>query len=147
MFFVFFLLFHCSQLNTGSYRWKLSTFYLLQSISMAIQQGNTVCVMGWPKSTSSVVYGRLHLFFKLIFLKNKRNEKRPFLVNSKIFFCARIKNCNKVQSFSARFGWFWDDNLPLDLLLSGASHQTLVFCYQNCSDLLWEKMFYWNSRL
>ena len=32
---------------------KLSTFYLFQSISMVIQQGNAVCVMGCPKNTSS----------------------------------------------------------------------------------------------
>ena len=32
---------------------KLSTFYRLQSISMAIQQTNAVFVMGCPKSTSS----------------------------------------------------------------------------------------------
>ena len=36
---------------------KLSTFYLLQSISMAIQQGNAVCVMGCPKSTSTGLEG------------------------------------------------------------------------------------------
>ena len=28
---------------------KLSTFYLMQSISMAIQKGNAVCVRGCPK--------------------------------------------------------------------------------------------------
>ena len=32
---------------------KLSTFYLFQSISMAIQRGNAVCVMGCVKDTSS----------------------------------------------------------------------------------------------
>jgi hypothetical protein len=31
---------------------KLSTFYLMQSISMAIQKGNAVCVRGCPKKTS-----------------------------------------------------------------------------------------------
>ena len=32
----------------------LSTFYLVfQSISMALQKSNTVCVMGCPKDTSS----------------------------------------------------------------------------------------------
>ena len=36
---------------------KLSTFYLLQSISMAIQRGNAVCVMGCPKSTSTGLEG------------------------------------------------------------------------------------------
>ena len=32
---------------------KLSSFYLFQSISMAIQRGNAVCVMGCPKNRSS----------------------------------------------------------------------------------------------
>ena len=32
---------------------KLSTFYLFQSISMAIQKCNAVCVMGCPKDNSS----------------------------------------------------------------------------------------------
>ena len=36
---------------------KLSTFFLFQSISMAIQQGNAVCVMGYPKNTSTGLDG------------------------------------------------------------------------------------------
>ena len=32
---------------------KLSNFFLFQSISMAVQKGNAVCVMGCPKNTSS----------------------------------------------------------------------------------------------
>ena len=36
---------------------KLSTFYLFQSISMAIQRGNAVCVMGCPKNRSSGLEG------------------------------------------------------------------------------------------
>ena len=36
---------------------KLSTFYLFQSISMAIQRGNAVCVMGCPKDTSTGLEG------------------------------------------------------------------------------------------
>ena len=32
---------------------KLSTFYLKQCISMAIQKGNVVCVRGCPKKTST----------------------------------------------------------------------------------------------
>jgi hypothetical protein len=32
---------------------KLFTFYLMQCISMAIQKGNTVCVRGCPKKTST----------------------------------------------------------------------------------------------
>ena len=36
---------------------KLSTFYLFQSISMAIQKGNAVCVMGCVKDTSSGLEG------------------------------------------------------------------------------------------
>ena len=36
---------------------KLSTFYLFQSISMAIQRGNAVCVMGCVKDTSSGLEG------------------------------------------------------------------------------------------
>ena len=36
---------------------KLSTFFLFQSISMAIQQGNAVCVMGCPKNRSSGLEG------------------------------------------------------------------------------------------
>ena len=36
---------------------KLSTFYLFQSISMAIQKGNVVCVMGLVKNTSSGLEG------------------------------------------------------------------------------------------
>ena len=31
---------------------KLSTFYLMQSISVAIQKGNAVCVRGCPKKSS-----------------------------------------------------------------------------------------------
>jgi hypothetical protein len=36
---------------------KLSTFYLFQSISMAIQRGNAQCVMGCVKDTSSGLEG------------------------------------------------------------------------------------------
>ena len=36
---------------------KLSTFYLLQSISMAIQRGNAICVTTWVKDTSSGLEG------------------------------------------------------------------------------------------
>ena len=36
---------------------KLSTFFIFQSISMAIQQGNAVCVMGWPKNISTGLEG------------------------------------------------------------------------------------------
>ena len=36
---------------------KLSTFYLMQSTSMAIQQGNAVCVRGCPKKTSTGLEG------------------------------------------------------------------------------------------
>ena len=36
---------------------KLSTFFLFQSISMAIQRGNAVCVMGCPKNRSSGLEG------------------------------------------------------------------------------------------
>ena len=38
------------QKNSGE---KLSTFFLFQSISMAIQRGNAVCVMGCPKDKST----------------------------------------------------------------------------------------------
>ena len=31
---------------------KVSTFYLMQNIPMAIQQGNAVCIRGCPKSRS-----------------------------------------------------------------------------------------------
>ena len=36
---------------------KLSTFYLKQRISMAIQKGNAVCVRGCPKKTSPGLEG------------------------------------------------------------------------------------------
>ena len=36
---------------------KLSTFYLFQSISMAIQRGNAVCVMGCPKEKPTGLEG------------------------------------------------------------------------------------------
>jgi hypothetical protein len=36
---------------------KLSSFFLFQSISMAIQKGNAVCVMGCPKNRSSGLEG------------------------------------------------------------------------------------------
>ena len=36
---------------------KLSTFYLMQSISMAIQKGNAVCVRGCPKKLSPGLEG------------------------------------------------------------------------------------------
>ena len=36
---------------------KLSTFFLMQSISMAIQQGNAACIRGCPKRTSSGLEG------------------------------------------------------------------------------------------
>ena len=39
---------------------KLSTFFLFQSISMAIQQGNAVCVMGCPKDTSTGLEGQFN---------------------------------------------------------------------------------------
>ena len=39
---------------------KLSTFFLFQSISMAIQKGNAVCVMSCPKDISSGLDGLFH---------------------------------------------------------------------------------------
>jgi hypothetical protein len=36
---------------------KLSTFYLMQSISMAVQKGKTVCVRSCPKKTSPGLEG------------------------------------------------------------------------------------------
>ena len=36
---------------------KLPTFFLFQSISMAIQRGNAVCVMGCPKNRSAGLEG------------------------------------------------------------------------------------------
>ena len=36
---------------------KLSIFFPFQSISMAIQQGNAVCVMGCSKNTSTRLEG------------------------------------------------------------------------------------------
>ena len=36
---------------------KLSTFHLLQMISMAIQQGNAICVTNWVKDRSSGLEG------------------------------------------------------------------------------------------
>ena len=36
---------------------KLSTFYLSQNISMAIQRGNAICVMGCPKDRSPGLKG------------------------------------------------------------------------------------------
>jgi hypothetical protein len=36
---------------------KLSSFFLFQSISMAIQKGNAVCVMGCPKNRHSGLEG------------------------------------------------------------------------------------------
>ena len=39
---------------------KLTTFFLFQSISMAIQRGNAVCVMGCPKNRSSGLEGLLN---------------------------------------------------------------------------------------
>ena len=36
---------------------KLSTFYLFQGISMAIQQSNAICVVGCPKDKSSGLMG------------------------------------------------------------------------------------------
>ena len=36
---------------------KLSTFYLMQSISMAIQKGNAACVRGCPKKSSPGLEG------------------------------------------------------------------------------------------
>ena len=40
---------------------KLSTFYLMQSISMAIQKGNAVCVRGCPKKPSTGLEGLFNL--------------------------------------------------------------------------------------
>jgi hypothetical protein len=37
---------------------KLSTFYLMQSISIAIQKGNAVCVMGCPQKSSPGLFSR-----------------------------------------------------------------------------------------
>ena len=39
---------------------KLSTFFLFQSISMAVQQANAVCVVGCPKNRSSGLEGLLN---------------------------------------------------------------------------------------
>ena len=39
---------------------KLSTFYLFQSISMAIQKGNVTCVMGCLKDQSSGLEGLIN---------------------------------------------------------------------------------------
>ena len=41
---------------------KVSTFYLFQSFSMAIQKGNAVCVMGYPKNTSSGLKGLFNFY-------------------------------------------------------------------------------------
>ena len=43
---------------------KLSTFYLMQSISMAIQKGNAVCVRGCSKKTSTGLEGLSIFMFK-----------------------------------------------------------------------------------
>ena len=47
-----------STLTSQDATWeKLSTFYLFQSISMAIQRGNAICVMGCPKDRSPGLEG------------------------------------------------------------------------------------------
>ena len=54
------------QVATGE---NLSTFYLFQSISMAIQKGNAVCVMGCPKDNSSGLEGtKLKSYDKKIYI-------------------------------------------------------------------------------
>ena len=45
------------QKNQNATGEKLSTFFLFQSIPMAIHQGTAVCVMGYPKNTSTGLYG------------------------------------------------------------------------------------------
>ena len=61
-----FLLLFCSRYNafsvykvllTKSFGEKLSTFYLLQRISMAIQRGNAICVTTCVKDKSSGLEG------------------------------------------------------------------------------------------
>ena len=61
-----FLLLFCSRYNafsvykvllTKSFGEKLSTFYLLQRISMAIQRGNAICVTTCVKEQSSGLEG------------------------------------------------------------------------------------------
>ena len=39
---------------------KLSTFYLMQSISMAIQKGNTVCLRSCPQKSSPGLEGHFN---------------------------------------------------------------------------------------
>ena len=56
---------------------KLSTFFLFQSISMAIQRGNAVCVMGCPKNTSTGLEGLFN--FKYTKQKCYDKEKKIFM--------------------------------------------------------------------
>ena len=62
---------------------------------------------------------------------------------------------------SKEIGWFcyfsfWDSECTVtwwDILTQGTKILKMVFCYRNCSDLLWEKIVpvieknFWNSRL
>ena len=49
------------QKNQDAISEKLSTFYLFLSISIAIQKGNAVCVMGCPKDNSLGLEGLFNL--------------------------------------------------------------------------------------
>ena len=62
-----------------------------------------------------------------------------------------------IKNIEALFGWFLSISMCHGHFLTRnglkSSSLTMVFCYQNCSDLLWEKIvlviekFFWNSRL
>ena len=47
---------------------KLSTFFLFQSISMAIQKGNAVCIMGCVKDKSSGLEGLFNFQVLILFI-------------------------------------------------------------------------------
>ena len=66
------------------------------------------------------------------------------------FWETQEKNCSgssKRERWLCRKSWLWQQRSIFFLYLY------LVFCYQNCSDLLWEKIVlvieknFWNSRL
>ena len=58
------------------------------------------------------------------------------------------KECRVVQNVQA-----WKLSCLLHVEKEGEERRQMVFCYQNCSDLLWEKIVlvtkksFWNSRL
>ena len=101
--------------------------------------------------TSQVQYISIHLFFfGSSGKKTKQVDFVPLLVNllstKGQYFSEHISQLQYIQIYLYQAQEF-------SIFGSSGKKRTMVFCYQNCSDLLWEKIVlvieknFWNSRL